>query len=277
MNDVHTINSRLKQLLVIMSREYFKSKKEVKVMYDTYESVRNDMKKIESVNRTLQHDLDELLKDEAANTGKHVLVEQLAKGVGFDLMEGRDASNEREDELNFESQLKSYCQRAAIDIDDSAIMLRRLFSHLARCPATLSTGDVASHVISHHLLQILNMSVVSVYLMIPDRQGFMHRYTPRSPRPELFDIANSQSLVKEVLKLGMPVRINNIKDFQSHHQRPDGTSGAITDPVIDSVPGVALQRIFSLPLKDDLSQRFFGVMHFANKVPIFDYSLRINF
>ena len=102
--------------------------------------------------------------------------------------------------------------------------------------------------------------------MIPDRQGFMHRYTPRSPLPDLFDIANSESLVKEVLKLGMPVRINNLKDFRTHHSRPDGTFSAITDPIIDSMPGVVLQRIFSLPLKDDISQRFFGVMHFANKV-----------
>lgn len=93
-NDVHSINTRLKQLLVILSREYFKSGKEVKVAITNYEEMRTELKHVELQNRSLQHDLDEIRKDEQVNSNKRVLARQLFTGVGYSVIDGRSTTNE---------------------------------------------------------------------------------------------------------------------------------------------------------------------------------------
>ena len=65
-------------------------------------------------------------------------------------------------------------------------------------------------------------------------------------------MASSECLVREVVKLGMPVRINNVKEF-------------LFDPRIDGAPSLYPQRVLSVPLKDQITDRVVGVMHIINK------------
>ena len=117
-NDVYTINQRLRINLIIMSREYFKSGKEVHVAYEGYEALRQDLKTVEAKNRSLQHDFDEILKDEMNNVSKQMMSKQLKQGVGFSVLEGRlNAKAEEPDQMlyEFEETLRSYRKRQVID------------------------------------------------------------------------------------------------------------------------------------------------------------------
>ena len=114
-------------------------------------------------------------------------------------------------------------------MDDSVILIRRLFSHVASGPSNLSVTSVANHVVSKDLTDMLGVQLVCLFLTIPGKPGYMHRYCGRSERPDVINVAASSSLVKEVLKLGMPVRINNVKEF-------------LFDPLIDGAPGLIPQR-----------------------------------
>ena len=117
-NDVYTINQRLRINLIIMSREYFKSGKEVHVAYEGYEALRQDLKTVEAKNRSLQHDFDEILKDEMNNVSKQMMSKQLKQGVGFSVLEGRlNAKTEEPDQMlyEFEETLRSYRKRQVLD------------------------------------------------------------------------------------------------------------------------------------------------------------------
>lgn len=255
-NDVYSINSRIRTCLVIMSREYFKSGKEVKVACEGYEALRVELKALEARNRSLQHDLDEIKKDEQSNISKQMMSKQLLQGVGFSVLEGRESIasqlSDRNELSNFDERLKQFRQRQTIDMEDSVILLRRLFSHIATCPPTLSTVSVGAHAVSKDLLDILRVSLICLYVTIPDKQGFLYKFTARSSRPDEIDIRGSNSLVKEVLKLGLPVRFNNVKEF-------------VFDQEIDGAPGVIAHRVCSMPLQDQLTERCFGVVHVINK------------
>ena len=113
-NDVYTINQRLRTNLIIMSREYFKSGKEVNVAYEGYEALRQELKTVEAKNRSLQHDFDEILKDEMSNVSKQMMSKQLKQGVGFSVLEGRlNARSDEPDQMlyEFEETLRSFRKR----------------------------------------------------------------------------------------------------------------------------------------------------------------------
>jgi hypothetical protein len=52
----------------------------------------------------------------------------------------------------------------------------------------------------------------------------------------------------------MPVRINDLQMIAK-----------CVDPVIDNVPGVTLHRVFSVPLKDQVTGKVFAVVHMGNR------------
>ena len=117
-NDVYTINQRLRTNLIIMSREYFKSGKEVNVAFEGYESLRQELKTLEAKNRSLQHDFDEILKDEMSNVSKQMMSKQLKQGVGFSVLEGRLTAQSGEPDkmlYEFEETLRSYRKRQVKD------------------------------------------------------------------------------------------------------------------------------------------------------------------
>ena len=67
----------------------------------------------------MQHDLDEIRKDEQSNETKRMMSQQMAQGVGYSVMEGREAAAaEREEFEEFEERLKTFRKRQTIDMDD---------------------------------------------------------------------------------------------------------------------------------------------------------------
>lgn len=50
-NDIHSVNSKLKECLLIMSREYFSSKKSIKSIMKVYEELRSALRTMEQKNR----------------------------------------------------------------------------------------------------------------------------------------------------------------------------------------------------------------------------------
>jgi hypothetical protein len=107
--------------------------------------------------------------------------------------------------------------------------------------------------VSKDLADILRVSLICLFIAVPDKPGFVYKFIPRSRHPEEIDLRGSNSLVNEVLKLGLPVRFNNVKEF-------------VFDQAIDGAAGVVAHRVSSMPLHDQLTEGSFGVIHFVNKV-----------
>jgi hypothetical protein len=130
--------------------------------------------------------LDEIRKDEQSNETKRMMSRQLSVGVGYSIMDGRDAALAEKEELaEFEERIKTFRKRQTIDMDDSVTLICRLFSHVAACPGTLSTEAVAAHVVSKDLLDILCVQLVCLFVSCPDRPGHMMKFTSRSTKPEV--------------------------------------------------------------------------------------------
>jgi hypothetical protein len=93
------------------------------------------------------------------------------------------------------------------------------------------------------------------------------KFTSRSYQPELI---NKNSLAIQVMKLGKIARLNNLSRVSSYN------------PLIDSVPGIDVKRILSIPLiatssngtgyeheVDTDDKEVYGTIHFINKSTIF--------
>ena len=98
---------------------------------------------------------------------------------------------------------------------------------------------------------MLEVAMICLYLEIPGKPGYMAKYTPRSPKPEIID-TTPHCLVGEAVKLGLPIRLNNLDEFAY-------------DPNIDGVFGMKVLRVFSMPLKDRVTGNVFGAINFINK------------
>ena len=84
-DDVYSLNSKLKQCVMVMSREYYQSDKEVKAVFENYEGHRQSLKSCEQRNRVLQHDLDEIRKDEQNNVTKQMMNNISDASLGYAL------------------------------------------------------------------------------------------------------------------------------------------------------------------------------------------------
>jgi hypothetical protein len=102
-NDVYAINAKLRTMILTMSREYYRSSKQVKNAFTIYEGLRSELRAVEQRNRAVQHDVDEMRKEEMSNAASKMMSQQRA---GFAALEIRDVYSEAEKKLNFEDDLK---------------------------------------------------------------------------------------------------------------------------------------------------------------------------
>jgi hypothetical protein len=100
--------------------------------------------------------------------------------------------------------------------------------------------------------------MICLFLHVPAKPGFVHKYTPRSPFPELIDMKTSNSLAKEIMKFGKPAVLNSMRHVTFL-------------AAVDGVSGVKVSRVLSMPLKEVSTGNVFGVIHFINKVCIYIY------
>jgi predicted translin family RNA/ssDNA-binding protein len=78
---MYSLNIKLKESLLRMSREHYRSSKSVKVMSASLEQLQSALKAAEQKNRTLQHDLDEL-RNEGLTTALDATKEENAESSG---------------------------------------------------------------------------------------------------------------------------------------------------------------------------------------------------
>ena len=134
---------------------------------------------------------------------------------------------------------------------DTVKLMRRHFSLVSSCPANLDAQSVAAHVISKDLCDTFEVAMICLFLECVVKPGYMYKYTPRSGRPELID-TSPPSLLREVVTLGQPIRLNNLAEFTY-------------DPTIDGVSGIKAHRVFCMPLTDRVTGRVFGAINLINK------------
>lgn len=132
------------------------------------------------------------------------------------------------------------------------MQLRRFVYHFAAVPKLLSTKSVAAHIMNKDLLEIFEVGMICLFLHVPAKPGFVHKYTPRSPFPELIDMKTSNSLAKEIMKFGKPAVLNSMRHVTFL-------------AAVDGVSGVKVSRVLSMPLKEVSTGNVFGVIHFINK------------
>ena len=142
-------------------------------------------------------------------------------------------------------------ERQSIDAVDSSKVLRRLFSLLATAPSSLNIQILAPYIISKNLCDILQVAMICLYLEIPGSPGYMSKYTYKSPKPEIIDIS-TYCLVKEVINSGLPIRLNNLNE-------------SLYNQKIDGISGMKILRLFSVPLRDRVTNRVFGAINLINK------------
>ena len=147
--------------------------------------------------------------------------------------------------------MQSLIERQSIDATDSSKLLRRLFSLIAKAPPNLDIQKVAPYIISKDLCETLEVAMICLYLEIPGNPGYMSKYTCRSPKPDIIDLS-TYSLVREVVRSGVPIRLNNLNE-------------SLYDPEIDGVSGIQIQRLFSIPLTDRMTGKVFGAFNLINK------------
>jgi hypothetical protein len=131
--DMYTMNSKLKESTLIMSREYFASKKSMKATFNAYEKLRSEMRVVEHKNRTLQHDLDEIRKDDESNISMKIISRRLKNGEKSEdkshLLEKRRTSVENEGERSqlkaFGATLSALLERQSLDALDTVKLFRR--------------------------------------------------------------------------------------------------------------------------------------------------------
>jgi hypothetical protein len=134
-SDMYTMNSKLKESTLIMSREYFASKKSMKAVFNAYEKLRSEMRVVEHKNRTLQHDLDEIRKDDESNISMKIISRRLKNGEKSEdkshLLEKRRTSVEHEGERSqlkaFGATLNALLERQSLDALDTIKLFRRFY------------------------------------------------------------------------------------------------------------------------------------------------------
>ena len=159
-----------------------------------------------------------------------------------------------------------------IDPFDTILQIRKFIYHLNAVPNVLWTyHGVGSHIVSKDILSVFEVGMVVLFLAIPDKPGFMYKYSCRNKEPELLDIDNSMSLAREVMKFGKSAVVNSLRHVPFN-------------AAIDGVTGLKVTKVLSVPLRQQVvtkhghqtvaeevddegvgSGKVFGVMHFMNK------------
>jgi hypothetical protein len=99
----------------------------------------------------------------------------------------------------------------------------RFFSYVATAPSSLNDHHtIATYISSKDIAEIFEVEMMCLYIKIPEKPGQMLKYTRRHSKPEIIDITSKACLVNEVIRIGIPVRINNLDNF-------------VFDPIIDGM------------------------------------------
>ena len=140
-----------------------------------------------------------------------------------------------------------------MDPHDGIIMIKKFIYHLDPIPNYLHSMDaLALHIVSKDLAETFEVGLICLFLEVPNKPGFMHKYTCRHNIPDLIDMRTHNSLASEVMKFGRIVIVNNLRHVSYNAS-------------VDGVNGMKVSKILSVPLKHQVTNQVIGVMHFINR------------
>jgi hypothetical protein len=202
-NDTYLQNLKLKESLLNLTRDHYRAADGIRHMGTGIEELRLSLQEAGKKNRQLLIELAVLRNEDVQDMVKTMKKDATASGTNNNPDADEHAGTKSKDYGDFDKKFQVLLESQVIDPLEGIMQLRRFVYHFAAVPKLLSTKSVAAHIMNKDLLEIFEVGMICLFLHVPAKPGFVHKYTPRSPFPELIDMKTSNSLAKEIMKFGM--------------------------------------------------------------------------
>ena len=106
---------------------------------------------------------------------------------------------------------------------------------------TLQFEDVARHVTSKDVMQILEVEMISLYIVDPLSPNVLYKYNIRSDKAEKIDLnvlTHKSAILFDVLQEGITIKHSSVRKSSVYNEE------------IDGCPGLVLGSVMYIPLKD---------------------------
>lgn len=153
--------------------------------------------------------------------------------------------------------------RNACDPIEILLELRRILSHVAEMPSSLSSNDIYYHFVSRELCRVFDTDIIVLFVLNPsytlsgsdssNAVSSVFRYTSRSQTPETIMLSGTTSVIANVIQSDNLTRVNSIS--QSKHFNMN----------IDCCPGVVPKKLLFVPIHDRSDGKVIGCFEFINK------------
>jgi hypothetical protein len=252
-------SDKLRESLLRISREHYRSLKFVEVMEVQVDELRQSLKKAENANRHLRLEVDEIRSiQHRASSPKNDKTQMGVNTSKSDTpIEIKDSEllNKRSYFGKVDERFTALINRNAFDISEGLIQFRRLVGYLVTAPATLNLTDIVSFIVTKDLMKIFDCEMVCLFLNQDRGPGIINKYTPRHVDPEFVDIRDSKSILADTYRTGQMSRSNVIGKSSLYSYETDGCIGVVA------------KRILAIPLIDPMNDnQIIGSMHFINKL-----------
>ena len=239
--DSHLVE-KLRHALLRMTRDKYRSGKREKILNTHIDNLKIEIKELEQKIRHLQIELAEF-------RGHSEGIEFAATFHGKQPVWHKEKTFGPMDEL-----FKTMIERRAFNPVDMILQFRRIVDYLSRLPGTLNVAQIARHMGSKDMMQILEVDMIVIFIAEPNNPSIVKKYTCRSEKPEQIDLTEHKCMYAEMLKCRHSLKTASIM----------GNSSSLFNPAVDGSPGVAAYNAMIVPLKDDKGL-VIGALQLVNK------------
>jgi hypothetical protein len=249
-------NDKLRESLLKIAREHYKSLKNAEHLETKVTELKASLKAQEQLNRNLKSELDEIKAITQVDT--------TLSGGDNDGNKNNISANELTTfkAKNFgviDERFQNLLDKNLFDPIDGIQQLRRILAHMANSPNSLSLHEMIVHVVSREAVKIFGSDMICLYLVKPNSNDVIHKFTERSTHPTSFEMnAYTKSIAMETIRTGKIARVNAVSKNAAYNENIDGCHGVVT------------KRILSLPLFNTQHSLIIGAIHFLNKGKNFD-------
>ena len=234
---------KLRHALLRMSRDKYRSEKREKILNKHIDNLKAEIKELSSKIRHLQIELAEF-------RGHSERIEFAATFHGKQPVWKKEKPFGPMDEL-----FKTMIERRAFNPVDMILQFRRIVDYLSRLPGTLNVAQIARHIGSKDMMQILEVDMIVIFVIEPNNPHTAKKYTVRCDKPDIIDLGapGHRSMFAEVVGGKCALKVNRKIKSSSFN------------PAVDGCPGVAVRNAMTVPLQDESTDRVIGAIQLINK------------
>jgi hypothetical protein len=257
---------KLKESLLRVTRQHLISQTANVNLDKEVLSLRGEIKQLETANRLIKNELDELKSVKSADS-------PVSFTPNIAVAEGEEAEDERGDDgraregkrvrqKNFgkiDQRFDALLKRDALDPWTGFMTIRRILEFGSNAPSSSATSELAAYAVGSSLNKIFDTDGVALFLKpsindFEQDKGVLYKYTARSPDPEEIGASEyGRSVAWKSLRTGHSQRLNSL------------TRNATYNKNIDGIKGLVARRLLCTPIFNLITGDPLGCLMLVNK------------